>query len=114
MRQSGLTPQGQFDEAIAEMKRALELDPLSVIINADLGNVLFHARRYDEAIEQLRKTLEMEPNFYYARWNLGQALEMKGLVKEAIAEYEKTMALDDDPLSFALLGHLYATDWPAR
>ena len=106
--QSGLTPQRQFDEAIAEMKRALELDPLSVIINADLGNVLFHAHRYDEAIEQLRKTLEMEPNFYYARWNLGQALEMKGFVKEAIAEYEKTMALDDDPLSFALLGHLYA------
>jgi TolB-like protein/Tfp pilus assembly protein PilF len=106
--QSGLATLGQFDDAIAEMKRALELDPLSVIINADLGNVFFHARRYDEAIEQLRKTLEMEPGFYYAHWNLGQALEVKGLVNEAIAEYEKASALNDDPLSLALLGHLYA------
>jgi TolB-like protein/Tfp pilus assembly protein PilF len=106
--QSGLATLGQFDDAIAEMKRALELDPLSVIINADLGNVFFHARRYDDAIEQLRKTLEMEPGFYYARWNLGQALEVKGLVKEAIAEYEKASALNGDPLSLALLGHLYA------
>lgn len=106
--QSGLAPLGQFDDAIAEMKRALEMDPLSVIINADLGSVFFHARRYDEAIEQLRKTLEMEPGFYYAHWNLGQALEVKGLVKEAIGQYEKASALNDDPLSLALLGHLYA------
>src|SRR6516225_2159549 len=77
------------------MKRAVKLDPLSIIINADLGNTLFSVRRYDEAIEQLRKTVEMEPDFYYARWNLGQALEMKGLIKEAEAEYEKAIALDN-------------------
>jgi tetratricopeptide (TPR) repeat protein len=98
---------GKFDDAVAEVKRAVELDPLSVIINADLGNTLFSAHRYDEAIEQLRKTVEMEPNFYYARWNLGQALEMKGLIKEARAEYEKAIALDNDPVPLALLGHLY-------
>jgi len=91
------------------MKRAVELDPLSIIINADLGNTLFSTRRYDEAIEQLRKTAEMEPSFYYARWNLGQALEMKGLIKEAQAQYEKAIAMDDDPVPLALLGHLYAT-----
>jgi tetratricopeptide (TPR) repeat protein len=90
------------------MKRAVELDPLSIIINADLGNTLSTVRRYDEAIEQLRKTVEMEPNFYYARWNLGQALAMKGLIKEAEAEYEKAIALDNDPVPLALLGHLYA------
>ena len=106
--ESGLTPLGQFDEAIAEIKRALKLDPLSVIINADLGTILFTARRYDDAIAQLRKTLEMDPTFYYAHYNLGEALEMKGRVPEAIAEYEKAIALDDDPLPRALLGRLYA------
>ena len=106
--ESGLIPLGRFDEAIAEINRASELDPLSVIINADVGGVLFNARHYDEAIAQLRKTLEMDPGFYYAHWNLGQVLEMKGLTSEAMAEYEKAMSLDPDPLPQALLGRLYA------
>ena len=105
--ESGLAALGRFDEAIAEMKRALELDPLSVIINADVGTVLCTAGRYDEAIEQLRKTLEMDPDFYYAHWNLGQALELKGRTEEAIAEYQKAATLNDDPLPLALLGRLY-------
>jgi len=106
--QCGLLVLGRSDDAVAEAKRALDLDPLSIIINADLGNTLFSAHRYDEAIEQLRKTVEMEPDFYYAHWNLGQALEMKGLIKEAQAEYEKAISLDDDPVPLALLGHLHA------
>ena len=106
--ESGLIPLGRFDEAIAEINRASELDPLSVIINADVGGVLLNACHYDEAIAQLRKTLEMDPGFYYAHWNLGQVLEMKGLTSEAMAEYEKAMSLDPDPLPQALLGRLYA------
>jgi TolB-like protein/Tfp pilus assembly protein PilF len=98
---------GHFDAAIAEMKRALELDPLSVIINADVGTIFCTAGRYDEAIEQLRKTLEMDPDFYYAHWNLGQALELKGRTEEAMAEYKKASELNDDPLPLALLGRLY-------
>jgi tetratricopeptide (TPR) repeat protein len=80
---------GKPDEAIAEMKRALELDPLSLIINTDLGEVYIHARQYDKAIEQLKKTIEMDQNFYVAHWNLGKAYEMKGAFPEAIAEYQK-------------------------
>src|SRR3989441_8151035 len=106
--ESVLTPLGQFEDGVAELKRALQLDPLSVIINADVGTVLTSARRYDEAIEQLRKTLEMDPSFYYAHYNLGEALEMKGLTENAIAEYQKATALNDDPVPQALLGHLYA------
>ena len=106
--ESGLTPLGQFEDGVAELKRALQLDPLSVIINADVGTVLTSARRYDEAIEQLRKTLEMDPSFYYAHYHLGEALEMKGLNEDAVAEYEKATALNDDPVPQALLGHLYA------
>src|SRR5207302_1129561 len=52
---------GQFDEAIAEGKRSVELDPLSIVINADLGETLFYARRFDESVAQLRKTLEIDP-----------------------------------------------------
>jgi TolB-like protein/Tfp pilus assembly protein PilF len=105
--ESNLAALGRFDEAIAEMRRALELDPLSVIINADVGTVLCTAGKFDEAIAQLHKTLEMDPDFYYAHWNLGQALELKGHTDEAIAEYKKASELDDDPLPLALLGRLY-------
>jgi TolB-like protein len=75
---------GRFDDAIVEGKRAVELDPLSLINNADLGNTYFLARRYDEAIEQVHKTLEMDPGFYSAYLTLGQALEMKGARDAAI------------------------------
>lgn len=80
---------GDFDRAIAEGNRAVQLDPLSLIINADLGQDFMLARRYDEAIDQLRKTLAMDPRFYYARWTLGEVLQMKGQLLEAIAEYGK-------------------------
>jgi TolB-like protein/Tfp pilus assembly protein PilF len=104
-----LTQSGRFDDAIAECKRAVELDPLSLINNADLGNTYSSARRYDEAIEQLRKTLEMDPGFYYAHWVLGLAFEAKGALDAAIEEYQKARALNDDPQVLALLGHAYAS-----
>src|SRR5438046_2597263 len=98
---------GTFDTAIAELQRAQQLDPLSLIINADLGVTFFLARRYEEAITQLRKTIEMEPHFYYAHWNLGQALELKGQLREALAEHKKAADLNDDPLIVALLARAY-------
>jgi len=98
---------GRFSDAIAEGKRAVELDPLSLVINADLGVDYYYARRYDEAIAQLRKLLEMDPGYYFAYVTLGQALEMKGARDAAIAEYQKARALNDDPLVVALLAHAY-------
>jgi TolB-like protein/DNA-binding winged helix-turn-helix (wHTH) protein/lipoprotein NlpI len=53
---------GHFDEAFPEMQRALQLDPLSLIMKADNGVFLYFARQYDRSIEQLRAVLEMEPN----------------------------------------------------
>jgi serine/threonine protein kinase/Flp pilus assembly protein TadD len=91
-----LTALGRFDEAIAQGRRAVELDPLSPIINADFAAILIDARRYDEAIAQLRKTLEIDPTFYYAHYNLGLALQLKGEVKGAIAEYTRAQQLSDD------------------
>jgi len=54
---------GRYDEAIAEMRKAENLDPLSLIINADLAELLVLAHSYDESIEQSRKTIEVDPNF---------------------------------------------------
>jgi TolB-like protein len=99
---------GQFDESIAEAKRSIELDPLSLINNADFGNDYYYARRYDEAIAQLRQTVEMEPRFYLARYYLGQALQAKGQLFEAIAEYRRAAEVNDDPFVLALLGQAYA------
>jgi TolB-like protein/Tfp pilus assembly protein PilF len=104
-----LTIMGQFDRALAEMHRAQELDPLSLIINANYGKAYFNARRYDEAIQQLRKTIEIDPGFFVAHHYLGSAYAMKGNYSEALAEYEKAHHLNEyDPHVIALTGRLYA------
>ncbi len=100
---------GQFDRAIAEAKRAVELDPVSSIIHAELGGVYMIARRYDEAIEQLRTTLEMDPEFYWAHRYLGLTLELKGATAEAIAEYQKAFEVGDDPTVLAFVAHAEAS-----
>src|SRR5438552_12680829 len=104
-----LTTLGRFDEAIKEGKRAIELDPFSLIINADLGTTLMEARRYNDALAQLRATLALDGNFVYAHDILGSVLLLKGDVNAAIAESEKVRTLaDDDCNVLALLGLAYA------
>ena len=99
---------GDHDRSIAEHKRALELDPLSLAINIDLGYSYYTAGRYSEAIAQGRKALELDPNSYAAHYNLGWALEASGDLPGAIAEYTKSVSLDSDPFALALLGHAEA------
>ena len=96
---------GQLDHAIAEVKRAYELDPVSSIIHSDLGGVNYMARRYDEAIKQLRSTVEMDPEFYFAHRYLGLTLELKGNLGGAIAEYKKALELNNDPSGLAFIAH---------
>jgi tetratricopeptide (TPR) repeat protein len=76
---------GQFEESIAEHRRALELDPLSLPVNRNLGLAYYLARQYDLAIEQLRRTLEMDPGFALTREYIGLAYLEKGMYKEALA-----------------------------
>jgi TolB-like protein/Tfp pilus assembly protein PilF len=83
-----LTPMGQFEEAVAEMKRALETDPLSLIINANLGDIYYYARQYNHAIEQGRKTLEIAPEFRVAHNNLRIVYEQQGMYEQAITQYQ--------------------------
>jgi TolB-like protein/Flp pilus assembly protein TadD len=102
-----LSALGRFDDAIAEGKQAVELDPLSLVINSDLGVDYFFARRYDEAIARLHKTLEMDSGYYFAHVMLGQTLEMKSAPDAAIAEYQKARALNDDPSVLGMLARAY-------
>src|SRR2546425_8548086 len=82
---------GKLDEAIAEMKRAQELDPLSPIISANLGMAYYYARQYDQAMEQYRKTLEMDPNFIAATFRLIGIYEQEGKYQEANAATPRMM-----------------------
>jgi TolB-like protein/Tfp pilus assembly protein PilF len=100
---------GEFDKAIAEEKRAFELDPVSPIINAELGTVYTLARRYDEAIAQLRTTVETYPDFYWGHRFFGWALELNGDSNEAIVEYHKAFELNNDPVVLAMLAHAEAS-----
>jgi serine/threonine protein kinase/Tfp pilus assembly protein PilF len=103
---------GRFDEAATEIRRASDLDPLSLFINADLSAPLFFRRQYDGAIESLRKTLEMDSNFAMAHGRLGLAYEYKGMYEEAIREYMRMIELSgssaDNPSYLATLAVLYA------
>ncbi|HWU40833.1 MAG TPA: tetratricopeptide repeat protein, partial [Candidatus Acidoferrum sp.] len=99
----------RFNEALAEVKRAQELDPLSLIINSLVGSVLFHWRRYDQAIEQFRQTLAMDPGFGPARLNLGRTYLAKRMYPEAIAEFRAGLKFaGEDPRFIPGLGHAYA------
>jgi TolB-like protein/DNA-binding winged helix-turn-helix (wHTH) protein/Flp pilus assembly protein TadD len=95
---------GNNDEAVAEMKKAQNLDPLSLIINADLAELLVIARSYDEAIQQSRKTIEMDPNFALAHSQLAQAYLQKHMNAEAVAELQKALQLS--PNSPAIIANL--------
>jgi len=100
---------GRYDEAIAEMKKAENLDPLSLIINADLAELLVLAHANDESIEQSRKTIEMDPNFALAHNQLAQAYLQKHLYDEAVAELQKAVQLSGgSPTCIANLARAYA------
>lgn len=80
---------GRSDDAVPVLKRALDRDPLALVINAEYGNALYYARRYQEAVEAMRKTLDMDRGFTFAAWGEAQALERLGRVDEAIVELER-------------------------
>ncbi|HWY07794.1 MAG TPA: tetratricopeptide repeat protein [Candidatus Acidoferrales bacterium] len=100
---------GRYDEAIAEMRKAENLDPLSLIINTDLAELLLLAHSYDESIRQSRKTIEMDPNFALAHNQLGQAYLQKQMGDEAITELQKAVQLSaGSPTCMANLARAYA------
>jgi TolB-like protein/DNA-binding winged helix-turn-helix (wHTH) protein/Tfp pilus assembly protein PilF len=100
---------GRNNDAIAEMKRAQSLDPLSLIINADLAELLLIAHFTDESIQQSRKTIEMDANFPLARTQLGLAYLQRGRHDEAISELQRAVQLSaGSTTSTANLAHALA------
>jgi len=99
---------GRYDEAIAEMRKAENLDPLSLIINADLAELLVLAHSDDESIRQSRKTIEMDPNFALAHNQLAQAYLQKQMYDEAVAELKTAVQLSGgSPAFIANLARAY-------
>ncbi|HEY5883405.1 MAG TPA: winged helix-turn-helix domain-containing protein [Pyrinomonadaceae bacterium] len=104
-----LTAMGKFEESIATFKQALDIDSLSLIMNAALGWAYYFARRYDEAIEQCRKAVEMDEHFEMAHLWLGWAYEQKGMFAEANGEFETAFALSGGRVGvIAEMGNAFA------
>ena len=104
-----LSMQERSDEAIAEISRAVELDPLSPAALKDYGLIQYYAREYDGAIENARKALELDPDFSLAHRLLSLAYQAKGMHTEAIAEHELwTQKSEIGPEETAALAQCYA------
>jgi TolB-like protein/DNA-binding winged helix-turn-helix (wHTH) protein/Flp pilus assembly protein TadD len=100
---------GRNSEVITEMRKAESLDPLSLIISADMADVLLITRRYDESIQQSRKTMEMDPRFAVTHYQLGQAFVQKRMYNEGIAELQKAIGLSGGNKTFrSNLAYAYA------
>jgi tetratricopeptide (TPR) repeat protein len=84
-----LTPLGKSEQAIAEMKKALELDPFSRIYNTVLGITYFYARKYDQAEEQFKKAIELNPDFFVTYYHFAWLYSQTGQYLNAISELTK-------------------------
>ena len=106
-----LSAMGRGNEAILEKKQAVDLEPLSLTINFELGLAFYFNRDYDQAIEQFQKTLELDQNFPAPHTFLPAAYEQKGMYSEAIAEFKKENPPPpggEGTLLKAGLAHIYA------
>jgi DNA-binding winged helix-turn-helix (wHTH) protein/TolB-like protein/tetratricopeptide (TPR) repeat protein len=102
---------GQVNEALLEIKRAQELDPVSLIINTDVGAILLFARQYDRAAQQCRQTLELDPSFPQAHNILSLAYEYQGKSDEAVAEALKAKPVANGTEANALRAAYDAAGW---
>ena len=101
-----LSMMGKHSEALQEKRRALALDPLSVVIRSDLGRMFYFSGDYDQALEQYRAALDMDPNFGSAHLWLANVYEQKGQFEDALAELQTGMRLSSDSTyALAKWGH---------
>lgn len=101
-----LKAMGRFEEALWEITRAQELDPLNLSINTGVGHVLYLSGQIDRAIEQYKKTVELDPGFTLTHIWFGRPYLEKGMYPEAISELETAVRLSgESTLALAMLGH---------
>jgi len=101
-----LKAMGRFDEALVEIGKAQELDPLNLAINTGVGHVLYLSKQYDGSIEQYKKAVDLDPNFTLTHIWFGRPYLEKGMYTEAISELQTAVKLSGEgTLALAMLGH---------
>jgi adenylate cyclase len=101
-----LKAMGRFEEALSQIEKARELDPLNLAINTGVGHVLYLSRQYDRAIEQYRRAVDLDPSFTLTHIWFGRPYLEKGMYPQAISELETAVRLSGDgTLALAMLGH---------
>jgi serine/threonine-protein kinase len=99
---------GRCDEAISEAGKALELDPLSLLVSLQVGWVYLLCDRLDDVLKLDRNILEREPNFHGAYWQMGTAYEAREMYEEALDVYQKALTLGGYQVVLSNLGAVYA------
>jgi serine/threonine-protein kinase len=102
---------GRAAEAIEHAKRACALDPLALILNAELGRALYYHRSFDRSIEQQQKMLDLEPNFTPSLLFVGQAYDQSGRPREAVEAFRRAVELThENPIFLGFLAYGLARD----
>jgi len=97
------------EDSLAESRRALEIDPLGLVMNSHLGWHYIYAHQYQLAVEQLQETLKIEPNYGLAHWHLALAYEQQKDYGNAGKEFQTAKdLLKSNPVVEADIGHFYA------
>ncbi len=100
---------GQLPQALAEIRRAQQLDPLSPFIVSQVGFILYYMREYQAAVAQLEQALELDPNHWVTHMDLGMLYEQQGRFEQALPELERAVLLSNgSATTVAALGHAYA------
>lgn len=104
-----LAATGRLDKARLEIESARELDPLSIIINWNVGWILHFSRKYEDAVAQFRSTLDLDPNYLVTRMFLGQAYLQQNKFEDAHREFQSAVDLSGGAaFALGLLGHCQA------
>jgi serine/threonine-protein kinase len=102
-----LTAMGNVEQAIAERKRAVSIEPKSPLLNTALGEEYYQARRFSDSIGPNQQALSIDPHYPDAIINIGRAYEQMGMYPQAQQAYQSILAFaPHDPALLALLGHL--------
>lgn len=104
-----LSKRGKHQEAISEIKKARDLDPLNQAINASVGNISVFAGRYDDAIRELHKAIALYPDYPDNYWELAEALIYKKMFTEALAASQKAGTISQDKDGKLQLARIYAS-----
>jgi len=103
-----LLPLGRVEQAVTEMRRALELDPLDPFYNSLLGYLFFATRQFEPALAQLRHAVELEPTSFFSHWFLSILYAREGWLDEAIATAERANELSGgNAITVGNLGKVY-------